>query len=139
MNENLIKYTAKELEDLCEKFGLRYSYKYDRLYIQAIGMFKPTAWLREFGTGSWNSFVHFDRMLENGEVKFYITDYSEPKLRTDDTDDKVTWRCVSSSVMGDFASKEDFYEYITNFVKKINELRIGYLEQQKLKSLQEDF
>ena len=139
MNENVIKYTAKELEDLCERFGLRYSYKYDRLYIQAIGLFRPTAWLREFGTGSWNSFVHFDRMLENGEVKFYISQYSEPKLRTDETDNKVAWRCVNSSIMRDFPSKEDFYAYLTDFIKKINEQRIAHLEQQKLKSLQEDF
>lgn len=140
MNKNLIKYTAKELEDLCEKYGLRYSYKYDRLYIQAIGLFRPTAWLRELGTGSWNSFVHFDRMFDlNGELKFYITQYSEPKLSTDDTDNRVTWRRINSSIMRDFPSKEDFYAYLTDFIKKINEQRIAYLEQQKLKSLQEDF
>lgn len=140
MNENLIKYTAKELEDLCEKYGLRYSYKYDRLYIQAIGLFRPTAWLRELGTGSWNSFVHFDKIFDiDGKVKYYITQYSEPKLSTDDTDNKVPWRCISSSIMRDFPSKEDFYEYLTDFIKKINEQRIAHLEQQKLKSLQEDF
>lgn len=139
MNENLIKYTAKELEDLCEKYGLRYSYKYDRLYIQAIGLFRPTAWLKEMGTGSWNSFVHFNRMFENGKEKFYITQYSEPKLIIDDTDYKATWMRINSAILRDFASKEDFYEYLTDFIKKIDEQRIAYLEQQKLQSLQEDF
>lgn len=137
MNENLIKYTAKELEDLCEKYGLRYSYKYDRLYIQAIGLFRPTAWLKELGTGSWNSFVHFNRMFENGKEKFYISQYSEPKLDTDNTDHR--WKCICPSILRNFASKEDFYEYLTDFIKKIDEQRIAYLEQQKLQSLQEDF
>lgn len=137
MNENLIKYTVKELEDICEKYGLRYSYKYDRLYIQAIGLFRPTAWLNHMGSGYWNSFVHFNKMIEDGQFKFYITQYSEPILCIDSTDNR--WMCIIHSVMRDFASKEDFYVYLTNFVKKIDEKRIDYLEKQKLESLQEDF
>lgn len=136
MNEHLIRYTAKELEDLCEKYGLRYSNEYDRLYIQAIGLFRPTAWIKEFGTGSWNSFVHFNRIFD-GQEKFYITQYDKPELSTDNID--KSWKTLGSSILGGFASKEDFYEYIADFVKKIDELRITHLEQQKLKSLQEDF
>lgn len=133
MNEHLIRYTARELEDLCEKYGLRYSYKYDRLYIQAIGLFRPTAWINEFGTGFWNSFVHFDRIFDG----FYITQHEKPEVSTDNID--KSWKCLDSSIFGGFASKEDFYEYIEDFVKKIGELRIAHLEQQRLQSLQEDF
>ena len=138
MYECLIKYTAKELQDLCEKYGLKYSYKYDRLYIQAIGMFRPTAWIKEFGTGYWNSFVHFDKMIEDNQYKYFITQYSDPKLHIDNTDYQ-SWMCVNSSTMRDFATKEDFYEYLEDFVTKIDEQRIAYIEQQKIKSLQEDF
>jgi len=136
MNEHLIRYTARELEDLCEKYGLRYSYKYDRLYIQAIGLFRPTAWINEFGTGFWNSFVHFDRIFD-GQEKFYITQHDKPEVSTDHID--KSWKCLDFPIFGGFASKEDFYEYIEDFVKKIGELRIAHLEQQRLKFLQEDF
>ncbi len=136
MNEHLIRYTARELEDLCEKYGLRYSYKYDRLYIQAIGLFRPTAWIKEFGTGFWNSFVHFDRIFD-GQEKFYITQYDKPEVSTDHIDKSC--KCLDSPILGGFASKEDFYVYLEDFVKKIGELRIAHLEQQRLKFLQEDF
>lgn len=136
MNKHLIRYTARELEDLCEKYGLRYSYKYDRLYIQAIGLFRPTAWIKEFGTGFWNSFVHFDRIFD-GQEKFYITQYDKPEVRTDHIDKSC--KCLDSPILGGFASKEDFYVYLEDFVKKIGELRIAHLEQQRLKFLQEDF
>ena len=138
MNEHLIKYTAKELENLSKKYGLRFNYGWARLYIQAIGLFRPTAWLQEIGTGSWNSFVHFNKIFEDGQEKFYITQYDEPELQTDHLD--PSYMCIAdSSISGSFASKEGFYVYLEDFVKKINEKRIAHLEQQKLKFLQEDF
>lgn len=135
MND-IIRFTEQEIEDLCEKYGLRYSHKYNRLYIQAIGLFRPTAWIKEFGTGSWNSFVHFDGIFD-GQEKFYITQYDKPEVSTDHID--KSWKCLDSSISDGFVSKEDFYEYVEDFVKKIDELRIAHLEQQKLKLLQEDF
>ena len=135
MND-IIRFTEQELEDLCEKYGFRYSHKYNRLYIQAIGLFRPTAWIKEFGTCSWNSFVHFDGIFD-GQEKFYITKYDKPEVSTDHID--KSWKCLDSSISDGFVSKEDFYEYVEDFVKKIDELRIAHLEQQKLKLLQEDF
>ena len=138
MNEHLIKYTAKELENLSKKYSLRFNYEWARLYIQAIGLFRPMAWKKELGTGSWNSFVNFNKIYEDGQEKFYITQYDKPELQTDHLD--PSYRHLGDSyISGSFASKEDFYVYLEDFVKKIGELRIAHLEQQRLKFLQEDF
>lgn len=137
-----LELTPEELNEICNTYGLRFSPKYDRLYIQAIGLFRPSAWFNEFGSGSWNSFVHFRRLIPPGSetVEAYqVTMFSRNLTGDTDCKDLPYCMCVKDSRYGKFYTKEQFIKYLERFIGKVNKARIQAIEKRKIDSLKEDF
>ena len=138
-----LKLTPEELNEICNTYGLKFSPKYDRLYIQAIGLFRPSAWMRDFGTGSWNSFVHFRRLIDPAGAEtvqaYQVTMFSRNLTVDTDCQDLPYCMCVKDSRYGTFYTKEQFIKYLERFIGKVNKARMQAIEKRKIDSLKEDF
>lgn len=137
-----LELTPEELNEICNTYGLLFSPKYGRLYIQAIGLFRPSAWFNEFGTGSWNSFVHFRRLINPGTNNvdaYQVTMFSRNLIVDTDCKDLPYCMSVKDSRYGKFYTKEQFIKYLERFIGKVNKARIQAIEKQKMDSLKEDF
>lgn len=141
-NMNELEITPEEINEICSTYGLRFSPKYDRLYIQAIGLFRPSAWLNDFGSGSWNSFVHFRRLIKPGTEKvqaYKVSLFSRNLTNDTDCKDLTYCMCVKDASYGKFYTKEQFIKYLERFIGKVNKAKIKVIEKRKMDSLTEDF